>query len=476
MSPPPQEPPRLSEQGDEPLSRLLTAAKAGADEGRPGARERVWRKLAVAMPGAKRAGWPVLVLAAAVCAALGLTMWWERRPADTSSKATVVWISGTVEAAGRPAGIGTRLEPGTVVRTAEDSRVFVRLPVAGAMLGENARARFNGSTLQLEAGSLALVVVPQAAAQVQAEDSAVDVNGSVALVKVAPGRVVSVWAYEGSARVRGPRGEVQLAQGEGWANQPADPKTKLEGDDFELIQALASVSLREGPVSVSEPVEPAVSKSPQADVLAPVPVAEAPRRQKPSDDRQPASHEMAQALLHQNRFHEALTHYEALAMGSGPWAESSLYEVGRLKLRSLSDPNGALQAFKEYQRRYPQGVLIQEAALSLIEAHLMTGDMDLATQTIDAFESTFPSSERLGDVRLLRANARRDNGDCARALVDYQVLITHARFADDALYFTAYCQQQTGREDEARRSLGEYLELFPGGRHASEARSALGIR
>ncbi|MGZ6144355.1 MAG: hypothetical protein ACXWLM_13520, partial [Myxococcales bacterium] len=56
-------------------------------------------------------------------------------------------------------------------------------------------------------------------------------------------------------------------------------------------------------------------------------------------------------------------------------------------------------------RRFPDGALAQEAALTAIEARLSLGQESRAVEEMDAFLARYPDSERAAEVRRLRAAA-----------------------------------------------------------------------
>lgn len=99
---------------------------------------------------------------------------------------------------------------------------------------------------------------------------------------------------------------------------------------------------------------------------------------------------------------EAAALYAQLAQGAGPRAANALYELAELRLRRLNQPAAALEAIDEYRRRYPDGALAQEAALTAIEARLALGQRTEADREIDAFLARYPNSERAAEVRRLR--------------------------------------------------------------------------
>jgi tetratricopeptide (TPR) repeat protein len=151
----------------------------------------------------------------------------------------------------------------------------------------------------------------------------------------------------------------------------------------------------------------------------------------------------------------------------------ALYELGRLRQRELGDPAGALEAFQHYRAGYPKGSLSQEVDLSIIETELARAQLAPAFAELGRFLDRYPDSERAPEVHLLRGNVLRQRGECAPAIEEYRQSQRGA-FADDALYFTAFCERQLGRSDAAASSLRDYLRRFPEGLHQREARAALG--
>ena len=151
----------------------------------------------------------------------------------------------------------------------------------------------------------------------------------------------------------------------------------------------------------------------------------------------------------------------------------TLHQLG-LKLRATNDLRGAADAFEEYRRRFPTGPLLEDAWLSLIEAHLARRIYSDAVQEADGFLRRFPLSEKKNQVRLLRANIQREWGDCSAAVPEYDALAAAGgREADDAAFFAAVCARRDGRHPEAQRRLGAYLQNFPAGRHRAEASQAV---
>jgi TolA-binding protein len=221
------------------------------------------------------------------------------------------------------------------------------------------------------------------------------------------------------------------------------------------------------PESPLAPAEPA----PAGPVATPTP--------KPSEATAPVDPDVeayarAKELLAHGDPSKAAAIFGHVSRGHSSRAELALYEWGRMELRYLHDPAAARSAFSTYVDRYPNGLLLQEVELSLIESELAGSDFSAARSAMDRFLQQHPRSERRDEVLLLRANLDRDRGDCASALDRYRALAKGAgAIADHATYFAAACAQKLGRTEEARSLLQESLRRFPSGQHADEARRAL---
>jgi outer membrane protein assembly factor BamD (BamD/ComL family) len=182
----------------------------------------------------------------------------------------------------------------------------------------------------------------------------------------------------------------------------------------------------------------------------------------------------AHSLEHEGRHADAAAAFAELARRGGVRAEAALYELARVQQRYLGQAREALAALAEYERRYPQGTLAREAALTAVEAHLSLGGGEPALRAMDSFLARFGESERAPDVRWLRASLLVDRGECAQAAPDLEALALAGAHADGALFALASCSRAAGQLDQARARLEEYLRRFPEGRHRAEVQAALG--
>lgn len=147
-------------------------------------------------------------------------------------------------------------------------------------------------------------------------------------------------------------------------------------------------------------------------------------------------------------------------------AEVAAYERAVLQHR-LMDDVAALASLDSARERFPNGVLAMETSLTRAEVLLSLGRRDDALAALSTFLETFPQSERVPEVHLLRGDLLREAGRCCEAMNDLSAAKREARWADEASWSMAACAQGS------RQALERYLEAFPSGAHAAEARRAL---
>jgi tetratricopeptide (TPR) repeat protein len=184
----------------------------------------------------------------------------------------------------------------------------------------------------------------------------------------------------------------------------------------------------------------------------------------------------AEQLAGQGQHRQAFEAFRHVAAVGGRHEETALYEMGRLQQRHLGDPAGALAAFEEYRRRFPDGALRQKVDHMTIESLVALRLPERALAEIARFLRVYPSSGRRLDIELLRAHAYRGSGLARLALKEYDEIVLAVPgtpAADDADYFAAECELSLGRPEVARGRLEEYVMRYPSGRHRSAAQAEL---
>jgi hypothetical protein len=155
-------------------------------------------------------------------------------------------------------------------------------------------------------------------------------------------------------------------------------------------------------------------------------------------------------------------------------AERELLMRALRALREDRDSTAALVALDEYARTYPQGRLLHEAAVARLEALMLAGKRD---QALSALEGGLPALVPLGRSELvLRGELRAGTNRLAAARADFEAawsLGGNDKLASRALLDLARMQQSLGERTAAAASLRRYLEEFPQGSGADEARRAL---
>lgn len=189
----------------------------------------------------------------------------------------------------------------------------------------------------------------------------------------------------------------------------------------------------------------------------------------PNDDPYTA----ALALDRKGQHQEAAAAFRRLVARQLPNSDLALYHLAQLEQAPLSDAVGAERDYLAYLRDYPQGALAQEAALSVIELQLQRSAFPAALAQMDRFLREHPSSERSNKVHLLRGDVMRSLGRPQLAIGEYALVHGGGTEEDDALYFSASCRGTLGQADAAAEALRGYLQRFPQGRHAAEARAGL---
>lgn len=152
-------------------------------------------------------------------------------------------------------------------------------------------------------------------------------------------------------------------------------------------------------------------------------------------------------------------------------SEERLLATAVRALRAKRDPASALAALDAYQARYPQGRMSVEASVLRVDALTALHRQPEALRSLDEFD--------LGRVpgglerRLQRAELRAASGRFREAIADFDGVLAQTRGADAierALAGRARCRQRLGDVAAARADALEYLQRFPSGPFAPQAR------
>jgi hypothetical protein len=105
-------------------------------------------------------------------------------------------------------------------------------------------------------------------------------------------------------------------------------------------------------------------------------------------------------------------------------AESAWVERAVMALRQKRDPIRALSLLDEYDARFSKGVLAPEAARLRIDALLLAGRRHRALDSLNAL--ALSEGARDLELRLIRGELRADANDCARAVADFDGVLSLA--------------------------------------------------
>jgi len=152
-------------------------------------------------------------------------------------------------------------------------------------------------------------------------------------------------------------------------------------------------------------------------------------------------------------------------------SEERLLAAAVRALRAKQDAASALAALDVYQARYPQGRLSVEASVLRVDALTALHRQPEALRFLDELD--------LGRVpggverRLQRGELRAASGRFREAIADFDGVLAQTRGTDAierALAGRARCRQRLGDLAAARADAIEYLQRFPSGPFAPQAR------
>ena len=283
--------------------------------------------------------------------------------------------------------------------------------------------------------------------------------------------------------------EIEVFSGEAVLSTPEGKRRLHAGDKFESAPKMAAAPIEETQAIVEEPAveepkpkhEPRKRRAPRSKPveqpklerpkLEPE-VTEPPKKVEPPEvtPEIPAPIDW-EALYRQARAERdpaiAIPMFDRLAKSGSAWAEVSAFQAARLEMLR----NRCQEAVDRFMTMMG-GTYDSEARLDVIECQLKLSDLVSAQRSLDNFLRIHPESERQADLRFLRAELMRKRGRCSDAIADYQAAESSRR-ADDAMYFGAWCMLDVGKTEDGLTTLRRYLEKFPEGRHAGEAKKKL---
>lgn len=163
----------------------------------------------------------------------------------------------------------------------------------------------------------------------------------------------------------------------------------------------------------------------------------------------------------------AIRLFDRVAAEDNPFAEVSAHQAARLSMR-LDRCDEAIARFERSLARSPSGTFAKEARLDILECRVRSGDSEAADAALEDYLARYPGSDKVPELRFLRAEIARKGGRCEEAIPDYRAAQTTGH-ADDATYFEAWCLLEGGDRAGGLAVLDRYLENFPNGRHAAEA-------
>ena len=161
----------------------------------------------------------------------------------------------------------------------------------------------------------------------------------------------------------------------------------------------------------------------------------------------------------------------AAAPGLGD--EARLLRRALEELRQERDPLEALAALDEHRSRLPAGVLRADADILRVEVLLALDRDGEALALLERLDLS--GTPRAEELRVTRGELRAAR-DCGRALADFERVLrgpAPPALAERALRGRAVCALRLADQDAAREALRAYLEQFPAGPFAAEARRRL---
>lgn len=152
-------------------------------------------------------------------------------------------------------------------------------------------------------------------------------------------------------------------------------------------------------------------------------------------------------------------------------AESRLLAKAVAELRDRHDAPAALKTLDEYSQRFANGVLRNEATLTRVEALVAASERKQALTLLESLDLTV--TPRGSELRVLRAEFLLEDGRRDAARADFEQALTGKLVRDVEERALIGLANALSDESLARQAFQRYLERFPGGRFAAQARDHL---
>lgn len=167
--------------------------------------------------------------------------------------------------------------------------------------------------------------------------------------------------------------------------------------------------------------------------------------------------------------------YERAARGHDMAAQNALYGLGLLEQDEVHDGAAALEVFRRYEARFPQGVFAPEASFAALGELLEEKRFPEALQETAHYLALGDDSGK-DRARFVRAQLLLGPlGQPAQALPLLRQLVDSGEPAlrEEALFTLALCQEALGQQSESATTLRRSLADYPDGTHAAEIRARL---